>query len=154
MNTNKKFYISYGSNMNLEQMAVRCPTAKVVGTTMLNGWRLQFNGVATIIPEPGAQTPVVVWTIEPADERALDRYEGFPNFYYKKDLTVILDGKPVTAMVYIMSDGYSENVPSEYYFNIIAQGYKSAGFSPKPLMQALERARIKQWEHNKKPRKY
>ena len=26
-----KFYIAYGSNLNLEQMANRCPTARVVG---------------------------------------------------------------------------------------------------------------------------
>lgn len=25
-----KYYIAYGSNLNLEQMARRCPTAKVV----------------------------------------------------------------------------------------------------------------------------
>ena len=28
-----KLYIAYGSNLNLEQMANRCPTAKVVGTS-------------------------------------------------------------------------------------------------------------------------
>ena len=32
-NTTK--YIAYGSNLNLRQMARRCPTAKVVGTALL-----------------------------------------------------------------------------------------------------------------------
>jgi len=26
-----KIYLAYGSNMNLEQMAVRCPNAKLMG---------------------------------------------------------------------------------------------------------------------------
>jgi len=138
-----RYYIAYGSNMNTEQMAVRCPTAKVVGTATLNGWRLQFNGVATIVPESGASTPVVVWSIEDADERSLDRYEGFPCFYYKKYLTVELNDKRLTAMVYVMMAGHAEAEPSEYYYNSIERGYKSAGICDGTLAAAYERARNK-----------
>jgi len=31
---NKKYYIAYGSNLSVAQMAHRCPDAKVVGMTM------------------------------------------------------------------------------------------------------------------------
>ena len=31
-NSKSKLYIAYGSNLNLEQMKRRCPTAEVVGT--------------------------------------------------------------------------------------------------------------------------
>ena len=46
-------YVAYGSNMNLEQMAYRCPDAKVVGTGVIKGYILMFRGnpvsaVATI----------------------------------------------------------------------------------------------------------
>lgn len=41
MNPEKtKLYIAYGSNLNLEQMRRRCPTAELVGKTVLRGWRL------------------------------------------------------------------------------------------------------------------
>ena len=40
----KKLYIAYGSNLNIKQMANRCPTAKVVGASMLKDWRLLFRG--------------------------------------------------------------------------------------------------------------
>ena len=33
-----KLYLAYGSNLNLEQMANRCPTAKVVGNSKINGY--------------------------------------------------------------------------------------------------------------------
>ena len=39
-----KYYIAYGSNLNLEQIARRCPTAKVVGSTTLKNYRLMFRG--------------------------------------------------------------------------------------------------------------
>lgn len=42
-------YISYGSNMNIEQMSRRCPHTKVVGNGKLYGWKLVFNCHADII---------------------------------------------------------------------------------------------------------
>ena len=44
----ERLYIAYGSNLNLEQMAHRCPTAQAVGTATLKNWRLMFYSVATI----------------------------------------------------------------------------------------------------------
>ena len=44
----KRYYIAYGSNLSEVQMALRCPTAKVVGTSTLKDWRLLFNGPASI----------------------------------------------------------------------------------------------------------
>jgi len=39
-----KYYLAYGSNLNLEQMAYRCPTAKPVGVTTLKNYQLLFRG--------------------------------------------------------------------------------------------------------------
>ena len=53
-----KLYFAYGSNINLDQMAYRCPDAQVVGPVKLEGWELLFrgSGVATISPKKGAAT--------------------------------------------------------------------------------------------------
>ena len=40
----KKLYIAYGSNMDEEQMAFRCPTATLVGTAIVEGYELMFKG--------------------------------------------------------------------------------------------------------------
>ena len=53
-----KLYIAYGSNLNLPQMAGRCPTAKVVGASAIKDYALVFRGgrqgaVATIEPLRG-----------------------------------------------------------------------------------------------------
>ena len=49
MNTNDRLYIAYGSNLNLEQMKRRCPTAEVVGTAELRNWRLWFRDRKSVV---------------------------------------------------------------------------------------------------------
>ena len=137
-----KLYLAYGSNLNLEQMANRCPTAKVVGNSKINGYRLLFRvahagAVATIEPFKGESVPVLAWEITPADEAALDRYEGWPFLYRKETIKVRLNGKTVQAMVYIMNEGRPLGQPSCYYYSTILDGYKSAGFDVEILRKAV-----------------
>ena len=70
----ERLYIAYGSNLNLPQMARRCPDAEVAGTSQVRGYELLFRGVATIEPRKEASVPVLLWKISPQDEKALDRY--------------------------------------------------------------------------------
>ena len=123
-------------------MANRCPTAKVVGASIIKGYRLLFRGshagaVATIEPFKGESVPVLVWDITPADEAALDRYEGWPFLYRKETIKVRLNGKTVQAMVYIMNEGRPLGQPSCYYYSTILDGYKSAGFDVEILRKAV-----------------
>ena len=136
-------YLAYGSNLNLQQMSHRCPTAKVVGATEIHGYRLLFRGghdcaVATIEPEVGMSVPALVWAVTEADVAALDRYEGFPYLYRKETLTVELGGKPIEAMVYIMNDGRPLGMPSCFYYSVIREGYISANFDIDTLKEAAE----------------
>jgi gamma-glutamylcyclotransferase (GGCT)/AIG2-like uncharacterized protein YtfP len=137
----KRLYIAYGSNLNITQMANRCPTAKVVGASEIKNWRLLFRGahagaVATVEPYKGGSVPVLVWELTPADEAALDRYEGWPFLYRKETVKVKLNGKTVKAMVYVMNEGRPLGQPSCYYYTTILEGYKDAGFDLDILRQA------------------
>jgi uncharacterized protein YozE (UPF0346 family) len=80
----RRLYIAYGSNLNLEKMRQRCPTAKVVGAGVVRNWRLLFRVVATIEQCKGKQVPVLIWDIQPQDEAALDIYEGYPYIGIRK----------------------------------------------------------------------
>ena len=82
----KILYAAYGSNINLEQMAYRCPNSTVAGTAMLKGYELQFRYHATIEPNADAEVPILLWKLEAQDERFLDRYEGFPKYYRKEGI--------------------------------------------------------------------
>lgn len=103
----KKYYIAYGSNLSVEQMAQRCPDARIVGQAVLEDWELAFHGCAHIPADKGKEHAGSVWEISAAGEKNLDIYEGYPNFYRKENMTVEVvskDAEPmtVTAMVYIM----------------------------------------------------
>ena len=59
-------YIAYGSNMVKEQMAYRCPGAKLIGTGYLPNHRLAFYLHATVERSRArnARVPVAVWEID------------------------------------------------------------------------------------------
>ena len=46
----------------------------------------------TIEPKEGSRVPVAAWEVSAEDELALDRYEGFPTFYYKKEMLLPIKG--------------------------------------------------------------
>ena len=142
-NQNKKrLYIAYGSNLNLEQMARRCPTAKMVGKTCLHNYRPMFRGkntaVATIEQQKGSRVPVLIWLLQPSDEHSLDIYEGYPSLYRKKMLRISVNGRRTSAMVYIMNESlHPYGTPSRRYFDTIRQGYEDAGFDTEILRHAV-----------------
>ena len=138
-----KLYIAYGSNLNVEQMNHRCPTASIVGASEIKDYELVFRGsktgsYATIEPCEGSTVPILLWSIEPEDELELDRYEGYPNFYQKEDMVLTLDGQSVSAMVYIMSDTHILGLPTNRYVNTILDGYKTAEFDSGILYDAIK----------------
>lgn len=146
----KRFYLAYGSNLNVEQMEKRCPTARIYGTAMINGYELLFKGsktgaYLTIEKKHDGQVPVAVWIVTPADERSLDMYEGFPNYYYKKDFKVnvkTLDGhsRKIDAFAYIMHEDRKRAEPSRFYVRCCQVGYEKFGFDKKFLDEAYERS--------------
>lgn len=153
-----RYYIAYGSNLSVEQMRVRTPDAVIVGTGMLKGWRLLFRQFATIEKCKGYSVPVLVWKISAQDEKSLDRYEGFPSFYVKKNLKVdvtSLDGQDLgelTAMVYIMTKTAAETrginpMPSKYYYSVLHEGYETFGFDGKILSEAVMEASVRVQPH-------
>ena len=138
------YYIAYGSNLNVEQMGYRCPSARIVGTAVIKDYRLLFKGsktgsYLTIEKAVGQEVPVGIWHISKADEEALDRYEGFPAFYYKKQFTLdCSDGKRHKCMAYIMHEDRRIGIPSEWYVHVCRNGYFAFGFDQKYLIDALK----------------
>ena len=134
---NRKYYIAYGSNLNLSQMSRRCPTAKVVGAAMLKGYKLTFRGVATIEKDEASEVPVGVWSITKEDEKSLDRYEGYPHLYRKESIDITVQGDRLQGIVYIMNSGLPQ-LPSRVYFDTILAGYNDVGLDPIFLTEAVE----------------
>jgi gamma-glutamylcyclotransferase len=87
-------YFGYGSNLWLQQMAVRCPGSSFVGIARLRNYRWMIN-------ERGSANPVsldastdfederthvwgMVYTLTDSDEARLDRNEGVPFSHTKE----------------------------------------------------------------------
>ena len=143
----EKYYIAYGSNLNYIQMMIRCPKAKIAGTADLEGWELLFKGsktgsYLTIEPKEGSIVPVAIWKITEEHERALDIYEGFPNFYYKKEMEVTMSsGRKIKAFAYIMHEERPAGIPTRAYLNTCKSGYEYFGFNKAFLQEAINESK-------------
>ena len=116
----KRLYFAYGANMNIENMAFRCPDARPVCSYVLRDWELEFHGHANIVPKLGSKVHGVLWYITEECEWSLDCFEGFPDYYTKRSW--IQDGEHI--MFYEMSDfkrgtptlGYISDIRSQYHY--------------------------------------
>ncbi len=145
----KRYYLAYGSNLNIEQMRYRCPSARIMGTAVIEDYRLLFKGsltgsYLTIEPLEGASVPVAVWSVTEDDEYRLDHYEGFPSFYYKRELTVTVKGirsgkeRRRRCFVYIMHEDRPLGLPSNAYLETCCEGYMDFGFDRQKLIDACK----------------
>jgi hypothetical protein len=148
----RRYYIAYGSNLNVTQMKTRCPSARIIGTSVIKDYELLFKGsktgsYLTIEKKKGAKVPVAIWETQESDERALDRYEGCPQFYYKTEMILPIKGiksKKVRirkAYVYIMHEDRELGTPSKFYLGTCLEGYLRFGFDPYYLVEAINRSR-------------
>ncbi len=139
----QRLYIAYGSNLNVQQMLMRCPDAKIVAKSWLHDFKLVFQGQkfrahANVIPSKGDSVPVAIWKISERDERNLDIYEGVKGgYYYKEYMEVEVGGEMKKALIYIMSPN-DYGIPEEFYLKTIAMGYKNFNFDTGILDKALQ----------------
>lgn len=156
----EKIYFAYGSNINLEQMAFRCPAAEPIGPASVDGFRLTFcgdtsgAGVATILPDKGSQVNGLLWLLTENCESSLDFYEGFPRLYGKEEISV--HGERIaeqSVMVYTINEPYRSQIalPSWPYLNGILQGCQQNGIPVEPVLEAVESIQRQQLRQRPKP---
>lgn len=129
-----KLYFAYGANLDITNMQWRCPDAVAIQPLHLEGYRLAFSGVATILPEEHSRVPGALWAISEADEQALDSFEAYPYLYRKE--TIQQDG--LEFMVYVMNSTIPGE-PDKSYLDTIAAGYRDWGLVLADLDTALQR---------------
>lgn len=146
---NQNIYFAYGSNLNLRQMAQRCPTAKLLGTGAIPDHELLFRGreegqsYLTVRPCPGAQVPVAAFSVQPSDVHELDLYEDVPGGLYRVEpIAAEVCGSNSCGMLegfwYVMNDA-RRLPPSQEYWETIVEGYRDVGFDATLLEKALEK---------------
>jgi len=135
------FYFAYGSNMWLERMKKRCPDHTIVGTGMLTGyrWIISSRGYANIVKSTSDVVYGVVYEISSPDERNLDVCEGVARGAYRKEwLSVVVNGRPMTCLVYV-DPIQDEGLPKEEYIRPINAGIEDAGLLPDYVQNSIRR---------------
>jgi len=135
-------YFAYGSNMNVESMMLRCPSARPMGPAVAPSFRLVFRQVADIVPAVDSCVYGTLWSITKRCEDALDRYEGLAVELYRKDSINVSDDaadlqslRP--ALVYRMNSTIYF-LPDRKYLEIVRAGYGDFGWSEALLTEALD----------------
>ncbi len=138
-------YFAYGSNLDGAQMRRRCPSARLVGAAILDGYRLGFAGqsaawggaVATVVRDRQGRVPGLVWALSAEDLERLDRCEGHPRSYQRRRLLVDTgEARRRRVYVYVKEDA-EHAVPTEAYFGVLWRAYQHHGFDAYPLAMAL-----------------
>jgi|LSQX01.2.fsa_nt_gb gamma-glutamylcyclotransferase len=104
-------YFAYGSNMNPQRMRERKINYTSRIAASLQGYSLKFNkvasrnpleeGYANIVPEAKGVVEGVLYEIQEADLKNLDKYEGYPDNYDRQKVKVLTVTGQEEAIAYI-----------------------------------------------------
>ena len=150
----KRFYLAYGSNLNLRDMSYRCKKAIPIGSTVLTNYRLVYKGSAdgyaylTIEPSKDSLVPVGIFNISFFDELRLNKYEGYPELYYKEHFPINIANKEARALIYIMKNNFDYHLPNDQYIDTCMMGYDYFGFDKKVLEDAFDYTKRKSLTNN------
>lgn len=137
-------YLAYGSNLNLQQMAQRCPDSYPVAKTILKDFELVFRGeptnaYATLERKKGCEVPVLLWDITTKQDKInLDIYEDCFQLYHIEELNIQVQGETKKVFMYLMRAQSPLGLPSNQYYQSIYQGYVDNGYDTKILDTYLE----------------
>jgi gamma-glutamylcyclotransferase (GGCT)/AIG2-like uncharacterized protein YtfP len=128
-------YAAYGSNLDPERMARRAPHSPLLGAGWLVGWRLTFGGeeiswegpLSTVVEAPGQQVYCALYDLTPADEKALDEWEGVAiGLWTKLKVRVSTLEGDVTAWLYVIN-AYEGGLPTAQYLGMLADAAEVGG---------------------------
>jgi gamma-glutamylcyclotransferase (GGCT)/AIG2-like uncharacterized protein YtfP len=135
-------YFSYGSNMNVNAMARRCPHSKPLGLARLERHRLAVmrEGWLTAVRDSRSAVHGVLWDLALSDVAALDRHEGVPQrLYAKVAQPVVAEGGAKRALVYFGANAGPGTARPDYIAEVVAAA--RAWPLPASAIEALEAIR-------------
>jgi gamma-glutamylcyclotransferase (GGCT)/AIG2-like uncharacterized protein YtfP len=140
-------YFAYGSNLCLDQMRSRCPSASPYAQANLSAHRLEFVGwspswggaVATVQPNRKYRVEGMLYVMRREEVAILDRFEGTPRHYRRVNVTVREPGGQTHSAFTYKAIADQIGRPSDSYVNRIASGMRRFGLDHKRLESAVTR---------------
>jgi gamma-glutamylcyclotransferase (GGCT)/AIG2-like uncharacterized protein YtfP len=135
-------YFAYGSNLKLERMRARVPSARVFGRAQLRNRRLCLDkrgldgsGKANLREDGRACVWGALYAIDPEHWETLDRYEdGYARVAVE---AVTEQGEAVSAETYVAYRLTREPVAFDWYKRLVVEGAHEHGL-PADYVAALE----------------
>ena len=130
------YYFAYGSNMSEERIRENCKNPKFVDIGYIKDYKFVYDGysirwggaVANIIPKKGEIVWGVIYEISEDDLKALDRQEGYPKTYDRKEITVFCVNKNIEIKAYVyLREGEPAGKPAKEYVDTCVKGAKEHG---------------------------
>ena len=127
-------YFAFGSNMLTERLRARCPSAVRVGIAEATNFVLEFSkrskdesGKATLVATDAqnSRSLGIVFEIDKAEQRALDKFEGQGRGYNADDsfaVRLLDDGTMVRTRTYLSAASRSDLRPYDWYLALIIAG--------------------------------
>lgn len=139
-------YFAYGSCMNETDFLRTCPNGVMLSKGLLLGYELRFNGyspsrcggVANIEKSDDQRVEGVLWAVVEREMAALDKREGHPYFYRRKNVWVRVKHGFIKAFTYQLVDGdLIDYSPSPSYLSLIMNAPVSRRYKEKLLQEWL-----------------
>jgi AIG2-like family len=136
-------YFAFGSNLDADQMAQRCPGSRVGFRACLLDHRIAFTyasrrwggGAADVVPAPGHEVWGMVWELSDDDLARLDGYE----LGYQRCALEVIDGAGMTHTVTSYSVvAKGEHRPTQEYLDKMLRWGEHWGF-PRRYLDLLRR---------------
>jgi gamma-glutamylcyclotransferase len=141
------FYFAYGSNMFTPRLTGRTPSAVVLGSASICGYKLTFDkfsidGSGKCDMEATGNVDDVTWgvlfCINATEITALDKAEGLGHGYRKESIRVCRADHEVSAFAYVATKKNPVLEPYHWYKNLVIAGCREHGL-PDAYTAAIER---------------
>ena len=142
------YMFAYGSNMLSVRLRERVPSAVAIGTGRLSRHVLKWHkrsrdGSGKCDAEATGLIDDVVWGVlfelNAAEKPALDRAEGLNNGYVERQIEILTDRGPMSAVAYFAVAIDPSRRPYHWYKSFVVEGAREHGV-PHEYQQSLESA--------------
>ena len=125
-------YFAYGANMDVAEMALRCPISRLVGGGRLPRHRfiIMREGYASVVRDPTRTVWGVLWALAPDDIPALDRYEGVAGGLYAKATLPVTTAAGVKRALIYLGRSKASGRPRPGYLDAVLAAAEAARLPP------------------------
>ncbi len=136
---NSIHYLAYGSNLHPLRLTQRIPSARLIDTVKLEGYRVQFNkrgrdssAKCNLIESNHGKdySFTALYQIERGHKIHLDRIEGCGRGYQSVDLEIECGAKTITCFTYFAQKSHLDPtlMPYDWYKSLVVHGASYLNF--------------------------